>query len=450
MVWRTAFNITFDPWQEWLLRAVMEVYPAGHEKAGQLRYRQVVISMGRQNGKTELGAILGIWGLLRAPNSNTVGIASSADQARLVYDRANQAIAANASLAKRFRKLTDTRGIRANDGARYEIKAAKSAALQGIPIHTGLVDEVHLLKTALWTDLVNGTGGRPNAIVVGITTAGDENSELLTNLYETGHDAAEGNPALTGFGFFLWEASESRVPDDDAELLALLTAANPALASGRSDAANILSDVRAMPISEVIRYRLNRFHTSTEAFMPLDSWEKCRRPFTATMPRGELVFCLDMSPSHDYASIAAAVVDEDGVTHTELVAWLVKPELGQLVRICERLWRHSPNTFAMDSYTLRDLGNELKMRGLPVTILSRVDAVNGSALLHQKVSQGKLQHAGDALLSAQLPRAKAKTMGDGYRIVPSESSFEIEAVMATVGAVLTAERVGLKPPLQIF
>ena len=171
IAWRQAFGYDLEHWQIELLRAILEVFPEGHKRAGQLRFRQVIVSLGRQNGKTEIAAALGLWQLLRKAGALVIGIASSAEQARLVYDRAMKVISRNPALAKRFDALTDTRGIRAKDGGKYEIKAAKSAALQGLPIDLGIVDEVHLLKGALWNDLINGTGGRPDCLVVGITTS---------------------------------------------------------------------------------------------------------------------------------------------------------------------------------------------------------------------------------------------------------------------------------------
>ena len=54
VAWKSPENpegIELDEWQKWLLNHVLERYPEGHQLAGQLRYRRVVISLGRQNGK---------------------------------------------------------------------------------------------------------------------------------------------------------------------------------------------------------------------------------------------------------------------------------------------------------------------------------------------------------------------------------------------------------------
>ena len=55
--------LVLTDWQKWLLRSVLERYPDDHpepSKAGRLRYKQVVISMPRKNGKSLLGALLAL------------------------------------------------------------------------------------------------------------------------------------------------------------------------------------------------------------------------------------------------------------------------------------------------------------------------------------------------------------------------------------------------------
>lgn len=449
VVWRIAFALRLDLWQEDLIRRVLEVYPAGHERAGQLRYRQVVVSLARQNGKTEIAAVLGLFGLLRGAGQLVIGIASSVEQARLVYDRTLLAIL-RTTLRKRFRALTDTRGIRANDGGKYEIKAAKSAALQGLPLDLGVVDELHLLKTALWTDLVNGTGGRPDCFVVGITTAGDDDSALLKHLYEIGHKAAAGDPEHERFGFFLWEAPESRVPTDDSELLEYLAAANPALACGRSDAQAILSDVRGMPDADVIRYRLNRFTSAKTVFISNDEWARCVRSSADKFPeQGHPVFAIDRTPDWGYATITATTKDTDGVTWTEVVRSFVKPTLEGLANACVQLSRWSPTIYAMDGYALKELGAELKKRGLPVMVASQGEVIGASVMFFSKVKQRKIRHAGDPILSLQIPRTVRKNVGESFRISRKDSSVEIDGVMSTVLGVFAAET-QLAPSIQVF
>lgn len=424
--------IHLDEWQRWLIRSILELYPAGHPRAGELRYRQVLVSVSRQNGKSVLGAIFALYGLVREAGALVIGIASSAEQARIIYTRLLAVIRGNKTLAAQFARLTDTRGIQSIDGCRYEIKPSKSAAVQGLDLTVGIADELHLTKRELWSDMVNGTASRHNGIVIGLTTAGDDTSELLIDLYATADAAPE------RFGYFIWEAPEARVPADDETLGRYLMAASPGLAAGRLDLETAISDVRGMAEADVIRYRLNRFTASSDTFISASLWAANRRPAGATFPAGRPIFAIDRTPDWGFASIHATIKTGD-TTSAELVASIAKPSLTQLVNVCVDLARHQPVTFAMDGYALRDLGAELKKRGLPVWIATQGDVMSGSAMLYAKLAAGHLAHAGDELMTLQVPRTVRKNVGDGFRISRKDSSIEIDGVMSLALGVLAAE-----------
>jgi phage terminase large subunit-like protein len=443
LAWSVATpGFTFDDWQVELLRRVTELLPTG-----ELRWRSCVISMGRQNGKSEIVGALGIWALLRKPGAYSVGVASTAEQARLVYDRVQRVIASNPALERRMSKLTETRGIKTLDGSRYEIKASNANTLQGIPVSVGIVDEVHLVDAKVWDALASGTGARPDTLLVGITTAGDENSALLNRLYANADKAIAGD--LERFGAWIWEASDAVVPDDDDELIGLLMEANPALQSGRIDAKLLLDDVRALPKDDIIRYRLNRFiQSGAKTFIPADLWQKCERPFGASLPQGEFIFAIDRTPDWAHATIAVSVKVDD-VIHTELVASINKPSLEQLLYVCGQLMDHNPRAIIVDGYTLRDLYKELKTRGYPAETATLGDIVNASSLFYARLARKTIQHGGDPLLSIQIPRTVRKMVGEGFRVSRRDSAVEIDAVMATLLSTFGADTLR-EQPLQVF
>ena len=78
-------------WQKWLIRHVLERYPDDHinsDRAGRLRYKQVCISMPRKNGKSLIGALFALYGmLLHEPAPEVISVAASSDQAKIVYRR---------------------------------------------------------------------------------------------------------------------------------------------------------------------------------------------------------------------------------------------------------------------------------------------------------------------------------------------------------------------------
>lgn len=446
LCWRNddGTKMVLDEWQRSLIRHVLEVYPEDHPRAGQLRYRECFVSVARQNGKSVIGSILAVYGLLREKGALVIGLASSADQARIIYDRLLLLIKTEPLLAKRFKKATDTRGIHAANGSVYHIKASKSGAVQGLATSLGIIDELHITSPALWSDLVNGISAKPQGMVFGITTAGDEGSELLIRLYKTAEDAPE------RFGYFIWEAPEAAVPEDDDELGEYIRAANPSVAEGRRPVEDEIAAVRNLPESDALHYRLNRFVASLNPFVPGDKWRSCEASGDYDFPTiGPLVFTLDISPEDTYATITAARRTPDGHIHTELVAWFVYPNPEALLRVLEKLWVHNPTVYAGDGYKCRPILAEMKLRGYPVHIGTAADSINSASVLYSKVMQKTVTHAGDDLLNLQMPRAVRKSKGDVYRIDRASSSVEIDAVMATALGVYLAD-LQQEIPLQVF
>jgi len=448
LTWRNddGSPMILDRWQKLLILHVLETYPEGHAKAGQLRYREVFVSVARQNGKSVIGAILAMYGLLREAGALVIGLASTADQARIVYERLLAIIKADERLAKRFKKVTDTRGIQSDKGSRYEIKASKSGAVQGLATSLGIIDELHITAPALWSDLVNGTAAKPKGLVFGITTAGDEESELLIQLYKRAEEDANER-----FGFFIWEAEEDRIPTDDETLARFIMQANPSVAEGRRPVEDEIPAVRSMPEADALHYRLNRFIASLNPYLPGDKWMRCQAGDGYEFPsEGPLVFTFDMTPEDGYATVSATRKTPDGHIHTELVAWFVNPTMEGLIRVAEKLWEHYPVSYAGDGYKLRPFLQELKKRGYPVHIGSATDAVNSASFLYAKVMQQGITHAGDPLLNIQMPRAVRKNKGDVYRIDRTNSSVEIDAVLSTALGVYVVEQQQTERPLGIL
>lgn len=453
-VWRSADSPSefhLDNWQRQALRLALEIYPEGHPRAGQLRWRQFIIMVARQNGKSIIGAVLGLYGLIRAPGQLVIGVAYNAEQARILYDRTMYVIDNNEELTKRFYRLTKTRGIHSKSGSSYEIKASKGAAVQGLPVSVGLVDEAHIAKRELFQSLVSGTGGRKNGIVFCITTAGDEDSELLWELYEIGKKASQGveTPQTDRFGFICWEAEEAYVPDDPKEFKRYLLQANPYLHESRGDIENLISDAHKLPRIDIIRYHFNRFVASLSTFISIDQWIKCQRPHEYQFPKGNLIFAIDRSPDWSYATFTANVKDENGIIHTQVVASIIRPNRSQILRICEALAAHNPSLFVYDGYSLKELENELKMRGLTSKVYTQGDVMNASSTLYAMIVTKKMVHSGDEILKRQIPYVVRKNVGENFRISRKDSSSEIDGVMATALGVHAAETY-VEIPIQLF
>jgi phage terminase large subunit-like protein len=424
-------SVKLDLWQRWLIRHILEMYPIGHPRAGQLRYRQVLVSMGRQNGKSLISSILAVWGLLREPGAVVIGVASTVDQARIIYDRVKFTTEAVPQLAKRFTRSSVTRGLETTTHSTYELKASKSAAVQGIPVSVGLPDELHLTRKEMWQALVNGTASRSNGIVVGITTAGDSGSELLIDLYDRARKATEDPDSR--MGVFVWEAPDASLPADDETLAEYLTLANPTLAEGRLDIETVISDCRSLPAADVIRYRLNRFVDSSSSWLSPGTWQMAGGAVDLADGGRDLVWGIDQATDGSVCSITANFADDDGQAYTALVASLVEPRHDDVIALCNGLARMSQR-FALE----KSPGNKKILEALKSrhpTILYREDACAASMMLHRRLVQGKLTHNRDPLLTQQVNAALHKNVGLDWRLTRGKDNKPIDALMATAAGI---------------
>ena len=430
-------GLELDDWQKWLLRHILERYPANHPLyPNQLRYRQVCISLGRQNGKSLLGAILGVYGLLlHQQGANVISLASSTDQARIIYSRVLFTIQNNEYLKKRFKKATEQRGITTLDGSgRYDVKAAKEAALQGIPMSLCLFDELHLAKKGMWSAAVLGTAQRKDGMVIGITTAGDQSSETLLDLYKLGTSAAQGDKDLERFGFFCWQANDGAQVDDPVAL----KMANPSIDAGRLDINTVLSDIRSIPEHEARRYRLNQFIQGTaQSWIPSDVFANAAGD-GITLQK-DVVLAIDRTKNWEYASIAAARKCEDGTYETELVQGFAGATEQQLYLTVRDLFaRGNITAIAMDDRQMPNLAKRLKADGLPVWQLWTKEISSACSTVYAMFTAGNVKHRNDPLLQLQSPKGIAKYSGESWFISRRESLGDIDALMATVMALYVA------------
>lgn len=428
-------GLKLDEWQEWLLRHVLERYPDDwhdQELAGRLRYRAVVCSIPRQSGKSLIGAILGLWGVAMR-SGQTLSLASTAEQARIIYDRVLHTITGNPELKELFKKTTERRGIVSADGlSRYDIRPAKESALQGLRVDTVLADELHIWKKGMWTAVVQGTAASPDGIIIGITTAGDTTSETLIDLYKQGDRSVNGDPALERFGFFCWEAPEGSEIGAEAIL-----ASNPAVECGRIPLDRVLTDLATIPEHEARRYRLNQFISGvSESWLPMSVFHKAAGHGIGDITGATL--SVSVNARLDYGTIAAAK-NIDGTIHTELVASFINPSEAKLFETLVALYRqHNCKAIVIDGSQLPNLQKRLKTQGYPLWSLWAKEVSAACSTTFALFQQGKIEHNNDPLLIAQMPRGVAKYSGENWYLSRRLSLGDIDSVLATINAIYVA------------
>lgn len=428
-------EISLDEWQIWLLRHVLERYPDDYpdpKKAGRLRFRQSLISLGRQNGKSVLAAVLGVYALLlHAKTPEVLSVASTVEQAQIVYNRVYHVIASNPTLASRY-KITGTRGIRSSVPAKpgtYFVKTNREESLQGYPATFVVADEVHLLLDTTWTALQIAISAQTDGMLLGITTAGDSKSVLLKRLYDIGKDAGDER-----FFIALWEAPAHLLLTDPQFLIS----ANPAIACGRVDLEQEMNALKSMPEHQARRYRGNQFVASESSWLSTSAWSGLAKGYVDPTEAG-VVFAVDRDISWTQATITANIKRE-GKIHTEVVCNLVNPNIDRLEEVCQQLNKRSRRAlFVMEKGVLHDLATRLRERGVKVEYLVEAQVKNACATSFALIAENRVSHAHDWIVAAQMPKAVTKNSGEGWRVSRRDSAGSIQAVLATVLGIYAAE-----------
>lgn len=449
--WRSpeVERFLLDPWQVWLLRHILELYPDDwpvEHLRGQLRYRQVVVSVARQNGKSILAAMLAFYFLtMHKRGPRVIGLASRDDQAKIVYDRVRYAIDNNPAL-KRELNPTASRGIKHRNGSGiYQTLPAKEESAQGEPVTGGIYDELHLGLSALWDAIVLGQRAHRNSMLCGFTTAGDADSHLLIRLYSEGEVALNGEDER--FGFFVWEAASDEVTAEN------LIAASPAIACGRVDLDTALDAAHKLwkaPKDEkgvagrdrCIRYILNRFvEGSANSWASLAAWKAGAATDVLEHATTGRIFTLERTDAWEWASVTATSRNPDtGQLVTELVASIPSADVPLLTEVCKGLDRaHPGSAFGVDRATLADLGEKLTEEGLEVWSLTAGEMAHGAAATNAAITRRKIAHAGDRLLTIQMAQAKRRDLGDSWRISRSKSAGDVDTVIGLVAGVYIAQ-----------
>lgn len=434
----TGEPIQLLDWQKWLIREAL----ARHPDTGRLRHRVIVVSVGRQQGKSLLAAVLSLWGLLmHAAEPLVVGVAMNVEQSHIVYGRTKSYIDSSPELAAMFAKTTDTRGLTRKDGkGRYKVLASKGDSLQGWSASLAIVDELHVLKPEAFNALVIGTGQRKDGLVFGISTAGDDSSELLLGLYQAGRDGE--------IGFYHWAADEGATTESP-DLEDQLKKANPSLACGFQSMTQALSEVKILPEIDAQRFKLNLFVANVDSWLPASVWEN--QPHMDTDPRGPVVIAVDRSPDWSAAAVTVAWREGD-IVYTDLVASILRPDLESMIEYCRKLAARLPFThFVMDHRLMADLADALQSQGIRTVRFTAADHCRAAATMVAKLNHMQVAHPHHPLLTYQVPRGVRRTIGaDGdWRLSRRDSLSEIDALTATIMAVYEADK-DHNEPTQIF
>lgn len=181
-----AIGVELYPWQRWLLIHLLELLPSGR-----LRFRTVVIIVGRQNGKSTVMKVLALWFLYIRGVTLILGTAQDLETAEDLWEDAVAIAESDEDLAGEISHVHRTNGQKAlvlHSGSTYRVKAANRRAGRGKSARVVILDELREhTDWEAWAAISNTTLAQEEAMVIAPSNAGDLRSVVLRSLRRLAH-----------------------------------------------------------------------------------------------------------------------------------------------------------------------------------------------------------------------------------------------------------------------
>lgn len=329
--------IILEPWQQFIVWNVF-----GWKRAdGLRRFRTLYEEVARKNGKSTIGAGLGLYLAFAdgEPGAEVYSAATKRDQARIVHKEAIRMVRKNGGLRKWVRIYKDNLNLE-QTASKYEPLGADSDTMDGLNVHGAIVDELHAHKTRdTWDLLETATGSREQPLLVAITTAGADRQSVCFEKHEYTRKVLEGwkdgsfeDDSWFGIIYTLDEGDDWR---DEACWIK----ANPNLGVSK-----YLDDMKmkakragemAAALNNFLRRELNVWVQGDVKWMNMDAWRKCGgdAPALELAQRLKGMTCyagLDLSSTSDITAFVMVFIDEDENIYVVCRFWI--PEDQMLIR----------------------------------------------------------------------------------------------------------------------
>jgi hypothetical protein len=419
------------PWQQ----LVADVGGELDSRTGLPVYREVIVTVPRQSGKTTL--VLG-WEVQRAIGwDGAQRIAYSAQSGKdarekLLDDQVPILETRRRSVG--LRRVVRTNGSEAVEflnGSKLVLLASSADSGHGKTLDLGVKDE-------FWADyddrrdqaLIPAMATRAAAQVLTCSTMGTDLSVPLNEAVRRGRVAVEAGDVTSGIAYFEWSAEPDEDPDDPETWWGCM----PAL--GYTITERVVVHARAtLEDGEFRRAFLNQQTKADERVIPAGAWDGVCGNFA---PAGPLTFSLDVNPERSGGAIVAAGVE--GTPTVELVdqragtGWLVD-------RAVELSGRHGSTRWVVDGRgPAGSLIGDLERGGLEVHAVSVAEMVEACGQFYDRVLERAVRVRAHPKLDAAAAAAAKRSVSDAFVWARKSAATDISPLVAVTLALWGATR----------
>lgn len=373
-------------------------------------YREVIVTVPRQNGKTTL--VLS-WELDRAlmwaKRQRVVYTAQTGTDARKKLLKDQVPIIQDSPFAetldpdaeKGVRRVNGDEGLNFKNGSRLDLLASGKSAGHGGTTDLAVVDEAFDdTDDRREQAMIPSMATRADAQLIVCSTQGTDTSTYLNRKIDTGRDFAI-RDADRGTAYFEWSAPLDAPIDSPATWKACMPAYGITILEP-----TVLQAFTSMPEGEFRRAFLNQRTASEERVIPIDEWNAVNGDYTAD---GRLTFAIDCNPERTSATLACA--DPSGrceiLEHERGTGWLV-----DLTVMKARKWNA---TVCYDPTGPAGVfGDEIERQGVRVEKVAGQDMAMACAFFFDGVIDRKIKIRTHESLNAAAAAAQKRTSADAW------------------------------------
>ena len=439
-----------DPWQRWMGIHGLERLPDGRP-----RFRQILVLVARQNGKTELLVLLSLFWMYMLCVGMILGTSTKLDYARISWvklvDLARSVEDLNVEIAQ-VRSANGEQEIIIVNGSAYKIAASNEEGGRSLTVARLVEDELRQHHDWSAHDAAeNAMNAEPGAQAWAISNAGDDRSVVLNALQEQARTFIYTGRGDYRLGYFGYTAPDGCACTD----LEALAWANPNLGR-RVDVESLIARAERAALAggdQEIGFRTEAMCQRVQRMTPqpvsLTAWAATAQDVE---PNGPPVFFVTIAKEMASATINMAAL-HDGVPHVELAEHL--PGIDWLTGRLRQLHENHPGaTFAAyaagpvkawkptlaEPYTRAD--GEV-VPGFELELLTATAASASCAHIQKLTGHRALTHHPDEVYTESLKGAEVRNLdGGSWAWDWTKSTSDLAPIAGASGALWLLETGG--------
>lgn len=436
----TAKALGFDlmPWQHDLNAVATE-----QTEDGRFAYRQVVIEVMRQQGKSvDVLSMMVARALLRPETMIAYTAQTRLDAVKRLLDVWWPRISSSplAELVTPRRASGKEAWLFAN-GSMISVMATQESSGHGDNLDLGVIDEAWTQKDSHLEQALRPAMITRDAQLWIVSAAGTDDSAYFRGKVDEGRARVEAGVA--GRGCYIgYAAAEDADPADPVTWRGCMPALGLTVTEDVVRADFELMDLRDFRRAYLCQW-LDGFPLDWQV-IPRASWEALK---AAPVAFGEVALAADVTPARTASTIAAAWRRPDGCMDVEIVehrpgtSWLVE-------RLAEIVRRHRPVAVVIDAAgPAGSLIDELETQGVEVVRPTVREVAQGCGRFYDLVmDSGTLRHNDDVALNAAVAGALKRDLGDGWAWARKATSTDISPLVGVTLAAWAHDRFATRRP----